>query len=120
MRYTCNECGLEIIVIPATQQDEPKIVRSCAHETASIDITDMWEGADSLVSLYKSTMDAEKGICIENSDGSYSCDQIYMDKLLANINEPISPDDGGLKKGLSHLLKQYSKELLGKLKVDIV
>jgi hypothetical protein len=38
--YKCSKCGLGVIIIPATKEEETKIIRACPHEDASI-VADM-------------------------------------------------------------------------------
>ena len=50
--YKCSECGLGVIVIPATENTEAKLIRACPHTEASV-IADMTATASGMATVNK-------------------------------------------------------------------
>jgi len=50
--YKCSECGLGVIVIPATEGTEAKLIRACPHVEAGV-IADMSATANGSASVNK-------------------------------------------------------------------
>ena len=51
--YKCSECGLGVIVIPATTENtEAKLIRACPHTEASV-VADMTATASGMASVNK-------------------------------------------------------------------
>lgn len=50
--YKCSECGLGVIVIPATENTEAKLIRACPHINSGV-VADMTATASGAATVNK-------------------------------------------------------------------